>query len=474
MLALFSLLAINFNDIWQKVLDFLLTELTITEGVVLNYWHLVVAAVVVVILIIVIACCAASASKKKKKKNSEEVVDTTDENTEEIISANAENHVSKYENVVSSEQVASEEVVAEETTPEEPVSEPVQEEVAVEEVAEEVKEEPVVEEVQPEPVVEVKEEPAQEVAAVEEIKEETPVAVKKESAVVRKKAPARKPVQKREPVVEVKEEPVVEEKESVVIHRGNSFNVTGKIEICNDNLGGYNYILKANNGQLLYESKAYKTKEGCTEAIGKFIEAVEQGRFTVRADKFKNYKFILKSPTSNTLLYVGESFSTESSCLNNIESVKRFALNSPVYDVTEDDFVAEFEVYEINPDVVAAVERGEGAVGKWEISQVKEGSKNSPYVYLLYANNGQLLYESRDYKTYASCKNGLVTFVNTVKTGKFIIDPDKTGRYKFVLRSKSANSSSEYIGQSYSTKQACAHSIESVYRFALRSSYEEL
>lgn len=469
MLALFSLLAINFNDIWQKVLDFLLTELTITEGVVLNYWHLVVAAVVVVILIIVIACCAASASKKKKKKNSEEVVDATDENTEEIISANAENHVSKYENVVSSEQVASEEVVAEETTPEEPTSEPVQEE-----VVEEVKVEEVAEPVQEVAVEEVKEEPVQEVAAVEEVKEEAPVVVKKESAVVRKKAPARKPAPKKEPVVEVKEEPVVEEKEPVVIYRGNSFNVTGKIEICNDNLGGFNYILKANNGQLLYESKAYKTKEGCTEAIGKFIDAVAQGRFTVRADKFKNYKFILKSPTSNTLLYVGESFSTESSCLNNIESVKRFALNSPVYDVTEDDFVAEFEVYEINPDVVSAVERGEGAVGKWEISQVKEGSKNSPYVYLLYANNGQLLYESRDYKTYASCKNGLVTFVNTVKTGKFIIDPDKTGRYKFVLRSKSANSSSEYIGQSYSTKQACAHSIESVYRFALRSSYEEL
>lgn len=469
MLALFSLLAINFNDIWQKVLDFLLTELTITEGVVLNYWHLVVAAVVVVILIIVIACCAASASKKKKKKNSEEVVDATDENTEEIISANAENHVSKYENVVSSEQVASEEVVAEETTPEEPVSEPVQEE-----VVEEVKVEEVAEPVQEVEVEEVKEEPVQEVAAVEEVKEEAPVVVKKESAVVRKKAPTRKPAPKKEPVVEVKEEPVVEEKEPVVIYRGNSFNVTGKIEICNDNLGGFNYILKANNGQLLYESKAYKTKEGCTEAIGKFIDAVAQGRFTVRADKFKNYKFILKSPTSNTLLYVGESFSTESSCLNNIESVKRFALNSPVYDVTEDDFVAEFEVYEINPDVVSAVERGEGAVGKWEISQVKEGSKNSPYVYLLYANNGQLLYESRDYKTYASCKNGLVTFVNTVKTGKFIIDPDKTGRYKFVLRSKSANSSSEYIGQSYSNKQACAHSIESVYRFALRSSYEEL
>ncbi|MGN0768774.1 MAG: hypothetical protein ACI4M8_05390, partial [Christensenellales bacterium] len=254
---------------------------------------------------------------------------------------------------------------------------------------------------------------------------------------------------------------------------GTDAKISGKFEICNSDLGGYNYLLRANNGQLLYESKAYKSIESCREAINNFIEAVKVGRFTVRADKFKNYKFILKSPTSNTLLYIGESFSTETSCRNNIESVKRFAAVSPVVDITEEDFVAKFVRYEIPEAAVKAVEEGTGAVGKWEIAKVDETSKTSPFVYLLFANNGQLLYESRDYKTYNSCLNGLKTFVNTVKNGYFVIDPDKSGRYKFVLRSQSANSPMEYYGQNYDTQRACASSIESVYHFALRSPVPE-
>lgn len=245
--------------------------------------------------------------------------------------------------------------------------------------------------------------------------------------------------------------------------------VSGKIEICNSDLGGYNYLLRANNGQLLYESKAYKTIDGCREAIDKFIEAVNASRFTVRADKFKNYKFILKSPTSNTLLYIGESFSTETSCKNNIESVKRFAPSSVIVDLTEEDFVANFVKYEISEETKKLVESGHAAIGKWEIVKVDENVKNSPFVYLLYANNGQLLYESRDYKTIASCRNGLETFVNTVRNGFFIIDPDKSGRFKFVLRNKAANSPMEYYGQNYDTQKACANSIESVYHFALTS-----
>ena len=115
------------------------------------------------------------------------------------------------------------------------------------------------------------------------------------------------------------------------------------------------------------------------------------------------------------------------------------------------------------------IENGVGAIGKWEIAKVDENSKNSPFVYLLYANNGQLLYESRDYKTIASCRNGLETFINTVKNGEFIVDPDKSGRFKFVLRSKATNSSMEYYGENYDTKKACEHNIESVYHFAILS-----
>ncbi len=249
--------------------------------------------------------------------------------------------------------------------------------------------------------------------------------------------------------------------------------VVGKIEICNSDLGGYNYLLLANNGQLLYESKAYKSVDSCKEAIANFIDAVNAGRFTVRADKFKNYKFILKSPTSNTLLYVGESFSTETSCRNNIESVKRFAPISPIVDITTEDYAAKFVYYEIPEELVKDVAEGSGAVGKWEIARVDENSKTSPFVFLLFANNGQLLYESRDYKAESGCLNGLKTFINTVRDGYFVIDPDKSGRYKFVLRSKSANSPIEYYGQNYDSQKACASSIESVYRFALRSPLPE-
>ena len=263
------------------------------------------------------------------------------------------------------------------------------------------------------------------------------------------------------------------EKEDKVAKEVKDAKVVGKFEICNSNLGGFNYLLKANNGQLLYESKAYKSKDSCREALDNFVAAVKEGRFVIRADKFKNYKFVLKSPTSNTLIYIGESFSTEASCKNNIESVKRFAENSPIVDITNEDFVAEFVPYEIPADIVKAVEDKTGVVGKWAIEQVEEGVKNSPYVFLLYANNGQLLFESRDYKTYANCLSGLNTFVNTVKTGVFAIDPDKSGRFKFVLRSASANSAMEYFGQNYDTKKGCASSIDSVYRFALLSPVPE-
>lgn len=249
--------------------------------------------------------------------------------------------------------------------------------------------------------------------------------------------------------------------------------VEGKFEICNSDLGGYRYLLRANNGQLLYESRDYKSADSCREAIEKFINAVKNGNFSVKADKFDRFKFILKSPTSNNSIYTGESFSNNSACLSNIESVKRFALASPVYDITKEDYAAESKAYIIPDDVKASVANENGAVGKWVIeTEVNNGKK--VFIYLLYANNGQLLYESRDYATYASCKSGLETFIKTVRDGEFIIDPDKAGRYKFILRSKNKNSMVEYLGQNYSTQKAAESSAESVYKFAMVSSLENL
>lgn len=263
--------------------------------------------------------------------------------------------------------------------------------------------------------------------------------------------------------IEIGEQPVVDTEKKV----------EGKFEICNSDLGGYRYLLRANNGQLLYESRDYKSVDSCSEAINKFINAVKNGDFSVKADKFDRFKFILKSPTSNNTIYTGESFANNAACLSNIESVKRFALASEVYDLTEEDYAAKSKAFEIDEEIKASINNPNGAVGKWVIETEVNNGK-TVYIYLLYANNGQLLYESRDYASYASCKNGLETFIKTVRDGEFIIDPDKAGRYKFILRSRNKNSMVEYLGQNYSTQKAAESSAESVYKFALVSSIENL
>ena len=243
--------------------------------------------------------------------------------------------------------------------------------------------------------------------------------------------------------------------------------VPGKFELCNSSLGGFRYHLLANNGQLLYESRDYKTIETCRDAIAKFVNSVEKGTFSIKADKFGNYKYSLKSATSNNVIYVGESYTTKKSCLNSVESVKRFAPVSPVVDATIPDFTATAMPFEIPAEAVEAVKNKQGAIGKWVIDNVDTEDPASPFVFLLYANNGQLLYESRDYKSYDNCRKGVDAFVSAVENGYFIIDDDKFGRYKFFLRSKKTGSQAEYVGQNYDDKSSCESSAVSVYKFAL-------
>ncbi len=290
-----------------------------------------------------------------------------------------------------------------------------------------------------------------------------------------KKAEAKvekKPEAKAEKKVEAKDKkatvakPVAEEEKKAPA-KAERAAVTGKFYICKAG-AGFRYSLTANNGQLLYESRDYKTFDNCEESIEKFKNAVATAEFKVRKDKFGNYQFNLKSPTSTTTLYIGETYTMERDCLKIVESVKRFAPTAPVVDVTGDpEYTIKYIAFEIPADVREAVEKGQGAVGKWKITHVDENDKKSPFIYLLYANNGQLLYQSREYATKDNCLNGVETFVKTLKENSFVIDSDKFGRYKFIVRSR--KSTMEYLGQNYSDKQACISSAISVYKFALRT-----
>jgi uncharacterized protein YegP (UPF0339 family) len=310
--------------------------------------------------------------------------------------------------------------------------------------------------------------PEEVVPVIEEVVEETPV-IEEKTPVIE----VEKPVETVEADVDTEVTATVDDivyiKEATIEKQ-----IAGKFAIINSSVGGYRYALIANNGQLLYESRDYKAKNTCVDAVEKFCNAVKESDFTVKKDKFNRFKFVLRPKNNANTLFIGESFKDRTGCLSNIESVKRFVFaNSPIVDRTSDEFAAESSTYDVPEDVKKAADNKIGMPGKWEINKIEEDGSRV-FEYLLFANNGQLLYESKEYKSYASCKSGMFTFIETVKNGKFIVDSDKAGRYKFILRSNKAGSQAEYIGQFYRSLDACQSSINSVYKFALLSSTENI
>ena len=98
--------------------------------------------------------------------------------------------------------------------------------------------------------------------------------------------------------------------------------------------------------------------------------------------------------------------------------------------------------------------------GKYEIVK-----RNGFFYFLLKANNGQLMLESTGYTTESGAKGGIDTFKNAVENGVFMIDEDKNGNFKYILRA-SARSQMLYHGESYPTRKSAENAIESVKSFA--------
>ena len=92
-------------------------------------------------------------------------------------------------------------------------------------------------------------------------------------------------------------------------------------------------------------------------------------------------------------------------------------------------------------------------VGKFEISLAIDG-----YRFCLYANNGQLMYESVGFVSIEGCKKGIETFRKTLREMPYSITRDKRGRYRFVFNKK-------YQGETYPDKASATRAAESVKRW---------
>ena len=91
----------------------------------------------------------------------------------------------------------------------------------------------------------------------------------------------------------------------------------------------YYFELFANNGEKLLSSEEYTTYIGAVNGIHTHKSNIEKGNFRISLTKRGDYIYKLLNGNGQ-LLCLGEHYKTKRRCLNAVESVKRFAANSPL------------------------------------------------------------------------------------------------------------------------------------------------
>lgn len=229
------------------------------------------------------------------------------------------------------------------------------EEAPVEEVA---AEEPVAEEAQEAVTEEAPVEeaaPAEEAVAEEEVAAAAPVEEKPA-----KKAPAKKPAAKKaadkkpaakksdakkpaaKKAAPKKEEPKKEEAKeaapsnvTVLFEAPDTDSPKGKFVVIKDDLNPdrpYKFQLKANNGQVLYESESFKIKPRAKQ-IEVFRNTINNGTSTIDSEKNGTFRYKLFK-ADGSLYGVGEGYKTRASAESALESVKNFCNTSNVLEDT--------------------------------------------------------------------------------------------------------------------------------------------
>lgn len=118
----------------------------------------------------------------------------------------------------------------------------------------------------------------------------------------------------------------------------------GKYVISETKNGGYVFNLKSSNGQIVATSQVYKSASSCKAGIASVtknapVAPVEDQtvdgfaqekcpKFEVYKDKAEEFRFRLKATNGENIIS-GQGYSSKSSCLNGIESIKKNA-DSPV------------------------------------------------------------------------------------------------------------------------------------------------
>ena len=224
---------------------------------------------------------------------------------------------------------------------------------------------------------------------------------------------------------------------------------------------GYQYNLKASNGEILVASELYTTKDGVLKAIDAIRRNVETGgEIRVFADKRGRYKFKLIAG-NHRVIAISANYMSEKNATSASESFKKFSLSADVVEVELEDK----DAATATPVEIGKVEHKDG--GKFEYEKY-----NDEFSWDLKASNGQILCQADGYTSKASCLNSIEVFKTNVKDGTFKIVKDKNDHYLFKLYTQNGRVCA--IGESYETKQGAESAAVSVTSFYKNAEVVEL
>lgn len=110
--------------------------------------------------------------------------------------------------------------------------------------------------------------------------------------------------------------------------------MAGKFEIYTDKAAEFRFRLKASNGQTILASEGYKAKSSCVNGIESVKKnAPNDALYERKQTQAGKFAFNLKS-TNGQIIGTSESYESESSRENGIESVKKNAPDASVDDTT--------------------------------------------------------------------------------------------------------------------------------------------
>lgn len=299
-----------------------------------------------------------AAEEARSEEAVEEVAEAVEEATpvEEVVTEEPLAETPQEEQAIAEAEAVEEQTPSDEAPAaieEAPVEEVAAEEPVAEEAQEAVDEEAPVEEAAP--AEEAVAEAAPEAVAEEEVAAAAPVEEKPA-----KKAPAKKPAAKKaadkkpaakksdakkpaaKKAAPKKEEPKKEEAKeaapsnvTVLFEAPDTDSPKGKFVVIKDDLNPdrpYKFQLKANNGQVLYESESFKIKPRAKQ-IEVFRNTINNGTSTIDSEKNGTFRYKLFK-ADGSLYGVGEGYKTRASAESALESVKNFCNTSNVLEDT--------------------------------------------------------------------------------------------------------------------------------------------